>query len=223
VTSELAGLGRLSQPDPRNRNFALPKEFVPPAVRRKFWWGAEVLDQLDTPQCVGFAGYGWLLGGPTTNEPEFTPEDLYRWAQERDQWAGTDYDGTSTLGLMKALKDKGYITEYRWAFDAETLVAWLLTNGPVLVGTNWFMDMFTPNIHNGFIEPTGDVVGGHEWRIVGADRDKVCPDGSQGAVRMVNSWGTGWGDKGRAWVSLDDLDLLIKGDGEAVTAIEIRL
>lgn len=222
MVSELAGLGRLVQKDKRNANFPLPKEIVPVEVRDRYWWGASVYDQGDTPQCVGYAGFGWLAGGPTTNRPPFTATDLYHWAQVRDEWPGEGYDGTSTLGLMKALKDKGYISEYRWATDAETLVAWILTKGPVLVGTNWHYDMFMPDT-DGFIEPLGEIVGGHEWRIVGADRDKVCPDGSQGAVRMVNSWGYSWGDHGRAWVSFDDLDSLIKNDGEAVTAVEIKL
>jgi hypothetical protein len=223
MVSELAGLGRLVQKDARNANFPLPKQAVPPDVRERFWWGSQVLDQGDTPQCVGYAGYGWLAGGPITNKPPFSATDLYHWAQERDEWPGQDYDGSSTLGLMKALKEKGYISEYRWAFDAETLVSWILTKGPVLVGTNWYTDMFMPNIYNGFLEVDGQNVGGHEWRIVGADRDKMCPDKTIGAVRMVNSWGYGCGDHGRAWVSFKDLDRLIKEDGEAVTAIEIKL
>jgi len=223
MVSPLAGMGRLVQRDRRNLNFQLPLLEVPVAVRRRFWWGGSVLDQGDTPHCVGYAGFGWLVGGPVINKPKFTPDDLYHWAQEDDEWPGESYDGTSTLGLMKALKKQGYIDSYKWAFDSETLVAWILMKGPVLVGTTWFKDMFTPNIHNGFIHPTGDDLGGHEWRIVGADRDKRCPDGSQGAVRMINSWGPGWGDVGRAWVSFKDLDYLIKNNGEAVTVEELKV
>ena len=222
MAGDLAGMGRLIQKDIRNRHYALPRVDVPSAIRRRFWWGSDVLDQHDTSECVGFAGYGWLAGGPVTNKPDFSPHDLYQWARERDEWPGEDYEGTSTLGLMKALQNGGYIGEYRWAFDAETLVAWLLMQGPVLVGTSWHRDMFTPD-KQGFISPAGPEDGGHEWRIIGADRDKKCPDGSRGAVRMVNSWGVGWGDLGRAWVSIKDLDKLIKADGEAVTVTEIKV
>lgn len=221
MTSELAGLGRLPQHDARNRQYAMPRKTVPVEIRRRMWNAGDVLDQGDTPQCVGYAGWGWLAGGPTTNRPAFSPSQLYHWAQERDEWPGTDYDGTSTLGLMKVLRDKGYISEYVWAFDAETLVSWVLTTGPVLVGTWWYLDMANPPY--GFLEARGENLGGHEWRIVGADRDKLCPDDTWGACRMVNSWGRGWGDKGRAWVSFNTLDRLIKEDGEAVTATEIRV
>jgi C1A family cysteine protease len=92
----------------------------------------------------------------------------------------------------------------------------------VLLGTSWFMDMSTPDRY-GFLHPTGTNVGGHEWRSIGADRDKRCPDGTRGAVRMVNSWGRKWANFGRAWVTFGDLDRLIKENGEAVTATEIRV
>lgn len=223
TVSKLAGMGRLVQKDKRNLEFPLPKMEVPKDVRRRHWWAGPVYDQKDTPQCVGYAGFGWLTGGPVTNHPDFAPADLYHWAQQNDEWPGQDYDGTSTLGLMKALKEKGYIGEYRWATDADTLVAWILTKGPVLVGTTWFKDMFTPENDNGFIRPTGDESGGHEWRITGADLDRKAPDGTVGAVRMVNSWGVNWGDRGRAWVSIKDLDFLVKHDGEAVTVDELKI
>lgn len=222
--SPLAGMGRLIQKDKRSLSeHAMPVSLEDASnITHRFWNGGKVLDQGDSPMCVGFSGWGWLAGGPVVNHPPFTPQDLYKFAQDYDEWPGNDYDGSSTLGLMKALKDKGYVGEYVWAKDAETLVAWILLHGPVLVGTKWTTDMFTPDRH-GFISPTGKDEGGHEWRIVGADRTKRCSDGSRGAVRMVNSWGVGWGDVGRAWISFKDLDTLIKDDGEAVTVTEIKV
>ncbi len=217
---DLTGLGRLKQHDARNADYPMPK--VATELRKRLWNAGAVLDQGSTPQCVGYAGWGWLAGGPVTNRPKFSPTDLYKLAQARDEWPGDNYDGTSTLGLMKALKDSGYINSYVWAFDAETVASWILAKGPVCVGTNWFMDMFTPD-RAGFLGATGSLAGGHEYRLVGAYRDKVCPDGTKGAVRMVNSWGRGWGQQGRAWISFATLDKLIKEDGEAATAPEIKL
>ena len=90
TVSPLAGLGRLHQYDRRNLSYALPMLAVPTDVRRRFWWGGSVLDQRDTAQCVGYAGWGWLYGGPVTNVPDFTPADLYHWAQESDEWDGEE-------------------------------------------------------------------------------------------------------------------------------------
>jgi hypothetical protein len=217
---DLTGLGRIKQHDPRNA--AHPMPMVATSLRYRMWNAGPVLDQGPTPQCVGYAGWGWLAAGPVTNHPKFSPTELYHLAQARDEWPGEDYDGSSTLGLMKALKDVGYINEYVWATDAETVVAWILAKGPVCVGTNWYTGMFNPD-RKGFLDTSGQVEGGHEYRLVGADCDKTCPDGTKGAVRMVNSWGRGWGSSGRAWISFATLDKLIKDDGEAVTALEIKL
>jgi len=214
-----AGQGRLRQWDERNLDHPLPKIDAP--RRRTMWWAGKILDQGNTPHCVGYAGYGWLAAGPVVNVPDFTPDELYRMAQDHDEWPGHDYEGTSTLGLMKALLAKGYIWGYQWAFDAETLVNWILMKGPVVVGTNCFEHMANPDA-DGFMSPTGKDYGGHEYRIVGADRDKRCPDGTTGAVRMANSYGPNWGDNGRGWISFKDMDFLIKKDGEAVTAPEIK-
>lgn len=220
---DLTGMGRIPQFDPKNLEHPMPKKDVPKEVRSKTWTAGDVLDQGSTPQCVGYAGYGWLQAGPVVNTKlPFTPADLYHWAQDNDEWPGSNYDGSSTLGLMKALKAKGYIDKYVWATDAETLMRWILTTGPVIVGTDWYNDMFTPD-RDGFLDALGENSGGHEWRIIGANRDKKCPDGTKGAVRMVNSWGKNWGDHGRAWVALTTLDKLIKENGEAVTANEIKL
>jgi C1A family cysteine protease len=40
---------------------------------------------------------------------------------------------------------------------------------------------------------------------------------------MVNSWGTGWGLKGRAYLTFETLDRLIKMEGEAAVATEIKV
>lgn len=222
MTSPLAGLGRLLQWDDRNLAHLLPRKSVPRDVRSRYWHAGPILDQGNTPQCVGHAGHSWLSAGPVVNRPRITPRELYLLAQDNDEWPGRNYDGTSTLGLMKALKSLGYISEYRWATDAETVVAWVLTSGPVIIGSDWFEDMANPD-KDGFIWPGGKNYGGHEWLIIGANRDKPTPRGDKGAVRIFNSWGEGWADGGRAWLAISDLDHLIKNNGEAVTSPEIKL
>jgi hypothetical protein len=222
----LTGLGRLPAVDPRNTEYPLPRKRVSSDVRKRFWNVPGVLDQGATSQCVAYTGYNWLRAGPCTNlrkQPvPFTPAQLYKWAQDLDEWPGSNYDGTSGTGLMKALKREGYILEYRWAFDVDTIFAWLLTEGPVCFGSWWYRDMFMPT-HDGWIRAMGPEDGGHEYLLIGADRDKKSPyDGSVGAVRMLNSWGANWGQKGRAWISRANLEYLLKNQGDCCTATEVK-
>lgn len=217
---EPKGFGRRYSPDERDCNHLIPRRAVERLPIRKTWTCGPVLDQGDTPQCVGYAGWGWLAGGPICNKPPFTPTDLYNEARKDDEWLGEDYDGSSTRGLFKALTRMGFVSGYQWAFDVEPLIGHVLTVGPVCVGTDWFAGMTQPD-KQGFLNTTGHVQGGHEWRIIGADREKHATDGTVGAFRMVNSWSKSWGQSGRAWVSFQTVDRLIKAQGESCTAKEV--
>lgn len=216
------GLGRLREWDEQNLEYKLPRKAVPPGVNYRYWWTPEIVNQGNKPYCVGYSGYTWLRCGPIYNKPELTPDELYFLAQDNDEWPGRDYDGSSGLGLMKGLKDKGYVNEYRWALDANTALAWVLTTGPVLAGTNWYSGMSDPD-KNGYIHPKGVMEGGHEWCITGASRTKVNPDKSVGAFRMTNSWGDDWADGGRSWITKNEFDALLHEQGDCVTPTEILM
>jgi len=51
-------------------------------------------------------------------------------------------------------------------------------------------------------DKTGSSRGGHAQTIVGFDDNKVTNDGV-GAFRVVNSWGSDWGDSGFYWISYE--------------------
>lgn len=216
----LIGLGRLASLDERDRQFLLPRRA---SVRTFQSWLAPgpVLDQGATSQCVAYSGGKYLLAHPVVNRlPDLA--QLYRECQQTDEWPGEDYDGTSVRALMKVLQRRGLISEYRWAFDVPTLTGTLLDRGPVVMGTTWTMDMFMPDRH-GYIFPTGETVGGHAYILVACNMTRKNPDGSVGAVRMINSWGPGWGQSGRAWITLNSVKQLLDDWGEAAMATELRV
>jgi len=216
--NELVGLGRLRTVDERDRKYLL--RAAPTAYTQRYWHSPGVMDQGATSQCVAYSGVKYLTTAPVYNKP-LDPPTLYNECQRVDEWPGEDYDGTSVRALFKVLKSRALIKEYRWAFDCEPVVNHLLTVGPVVMGTVWTMEMFMPDRHY-YIEPKGEVVGGHAWLLIGTNRNKRNPDGTRGAVRMINSWGVGWADKGRAWLTFKNLDWLIKADGEACVATEVK-
>jgi hypothetical protein len=151
------------------------------------------------------------------------PAVLYHEAQKVDEWPGEDYDGTSVRALFKVLKTRGYVEEYRWAFDAKTVIDHVLARGPVVLGTTWTRDMFMPD-SKGYIYFTGPIEGGHAYTVIGCQLEHACPDGSIGRARIINSWGRGWGPhNGRAWITMKTLQALIEDYGEACVSTEKML
>lgn len=216
------GMGRLYLPDERDAEYrmsaGLPLGGVLPSY--KYYYAPRALDQGSTPQCVGYSWAMFLNASPLVQRSP-DPEEIYCGAQKRDPWFGDcdnpQYEGSSVRGGAQYLKEMGYIDQYLWAWDAQTVADWILSGkGPVIVGTNWYNLMFYPNAL-GVIDadPESGGAGGHAYTIIGYNQKTRM-------FRILNSWGIEWGQSGRAWISFDDLDRLIKDRGEACTATELR-
>ena len=211
-------LGRKDSKDLRDLNYLIKDklELKSPIITSKYWedtiWSG---DQGQTPRCVGYAWAHWIEDGPilhTGPHPKISPLNIYNGAQQNDEWSGTNYDGTSVRGGAKWLKSQNKISSYLWAFDLQTLINTILTKGPVVVGTDWYNDMFYPD-KNGFIKVSGFYVGGHAYDINGVDTINKF-------FRIKNSWGKSWGKQGHAYISFTDMSRLIKLGGEVCLAVE---
>jgi hypothetical protein len=217
------GLGRLKSVDERDRNYLLPRRAVaPPKIHYKYWQSPTALDQGSTSSCVGHAWNVYLRCSPVRNTENIPdPYVIYNSAQLIDEWPGTDYDGTSVRAGVKFLKSQGFVSSYSWAFDAATIVNHILSSGVAVIGVDWYEGQMDTD-KQGFIYPKGRAIGGHAVCLVGCSTTMKCPDGKVGAVTGVNSWGTSWGSiNGRFRLSIEDLDKLIKAQGEACVAHEI--
>jgi hypothetical protein len=231
------GLGRRFAPDARDEAFRmravldpLREQFfpkgLPPGTRH--YRPGPVLDQGRTGTCVGHGWRGWLDGAPLMTRGGMAPFDLYREFVQVDEWPDNDNEanapdaglqsGTSVRAGAKVLQAQGHIAEYRWAEGAEDVRAWHLAGlGTVVLGIIWTDQMFDPD-RDGFIHYRGRVEGGHCIKSTGWSDAR-----GRGALRIQNSWDRSWGQGGRAWIAYEDLDRLIKDDGEACAATEQKL
>lgn len=177
------------------------------------WWG----NQGSTSECVAYAWTHWLEDGPVYQAPAphpiVNPNTVYKEAQKIDEWPGENYNGTSVRAGAKILQSLGFIQNYLWAYDVNTLANTVLNIGPVVVGTVWYRNMFFPNKTTGLVTASGNIVGGHAYVITGVDTKKRL-------FRIKNSWGRNWGLNGRAFISFNDMAKLIKLQGEICLAVE---
>lgn len=216
----MPALGRLYAPDPHDANYPMRALLLPAPSQRtyRYWYdGGAWLDQGNQPACVGFGWTHWWEDGPATHPGRSTNSDaleLYHEAQELDEWPGHDYEGTSVRGGAKAMQARGRVGAYHWAVEMQDIIDALLEVGPVVVGTNWYEGMMTPDPY-GMIHVNGDVLGGHCYVLNGVNT-------KSGLVRVKNSWGREWGIGGHAFMTIEEMSQLLAQEGEACLAIETR-
>ncbi len=179
------------------------------------WITGPVLDQGQQPHCVGYAWKQFLQTTPRRTLVGPGGDTIYHEAQQVDEWPGESYDGTSVRAGAKVLTSRGQLNEYIWGFDVETVRGYVLMRGPVTIGSIWYDGMMNPDT-NGWVYRTGNMVGGHAYLACGYSSKR-------NAFRCVNSWGLGWGQRGKFWLHRDELAALMQQGGEACSAIEKRV
>lgn len=213
-------LGRIFQADPRNKEYRIrtlldqAKKLSP---RTRYWNTSVRLDQGTEGACTGFAMAHHLAIPPRRRKEvdNALGTRIYDLARDNDEWAGSDYSGSSVLGAAKAMEILGFLEEYRWAFSLETLILTLSNLGSMVMGTDWLSDMFDTD-KDGFIHAGGNIEGGHSYALDGVNIERK-------EFRGLNSWGRDWGRQGRFKISFDDMEQLLKANGEACIAIKKEL
>ena len=211
-------LGRIEEFDERSRNFPLTAVLKTGIKRNRVWRCTENYNQGQEGACVGFAIAHELAATPVEVLGltfDYIVKSIYHEAQKTDPWPGGSYpgaipkyEGTSVLAGVKIAQGLGYFNSYRWAFGLNDLLLGLSSAGPAVLGIKWYSNMTNPDV-NGFIKPTGQLQGGHAILARGVNwNDKY--------VILHNSWGRQWGKDGTCYITFDDLDKLLKDNGEAV-------
>lgn len=230
-------LGRKVELDVRDENF--PARMLVPTTMMsgyRYWSDPHWNDQDGHGTCVGHNSLNWFEDAPVTHpEVEYDPIEYYRAVCLRDPWpendapteANLDY-GTTVHASAKEMKARGMIPgDYVWGTDLVTIVNWILTRGPVLVGTTWWNSMF-----DCVIEPSTDgekrttckivessgVAGGHCYIWNGVNtKAKV--------IRIkLGSWNrSSWGEAGRAVISFDTAQKLISDRAECMMSADQKV
>jgi hypothetical protein len=179
------------------------------------WPDSIQLDQGDTPHCVGFGWAGWGNCEPVADSFENGDGDAIYYAAKVIQGQPKQENGSSVRAGAKAMQQRGRLATYVFAESVDDIERWVLNHGPVVVGTDWTNDMFSPD-PEGYVRPTGQVVGGHCYLLRGYLA-------AEDAFFFQNSWGSEWGLQGCFKMKVADFARLLTGNGEACAATELPL
>jgi len=205
--------------------FATAKQVLAPAPAPadSIWTNSEpTLDQGDYGTCVGNGEA--QFGNTLPFDDKFDETDARAIYYEATILDGSPDDpdakgggqqGATVLSGEKAMKNRGRIASYALTTSLDTAKSWLATKGPIVVGSDWYYDMFYPNADN-YITATGSYQGGHCYLLLGYH---PSPD----SFEFLNSWGASWGDNGHFFMKSADLAKLMKNGGEMWTAVELAL
>jgi hypothetical protein len=205
-------LDRRVEFDSKSRQFPI-RQLLPAKPLRSYTWTCDTyLDQGQEGACIGHAWAHEIAARPNVHKVDSQlAHDLYRRARQLDQWPGENYSGSSVLAGAKATQEAGYLTEYRWGFGIDDLLATLAYHGPVVLGINWMTGMWDVD-DRGYIHATGSITGGHAILAKGINVKTE-------SVILHNSWGRSWSVGGCAHISFTDLDRLLYDDGEACVPV----
>jgi len=242
-------LDRIPEHDPKSTQYRV-KDAVVRGIKvedreicSKLWALDTWLDQGQEGRCVEFGICHDLLAEP---EPVLADpfvdgilanRRIYWPAQREDAFPGGSYpgadpqsEGTSVLAGMKVAKELGFYGEYRWALTLNGALRGMSHLGPLILGVNWYEEMGDPD-GDGYLHVDGEQTGGHCILAIG--HHIVAVEGFEGVIKdtnqidmeqsyiiLHNSWGQGWGENGRAKLSIPDFDRLRKEDGEVCIASE---
>jgi len=189
---------------------------------RSYTWKLDPVVMLDQGSQGSCVGHGWaheLLARPAAVKGVTHDKavDIYYDAQRLDQWEGGEYqaaltynEGSSVLAGAKATMITGFIGGYYWAFTFNDFLLALSYRGPAVVGTDWYRNMNTPGV-DGMIHASSSVLGGHCYLVCGINvKTRI--------LTIVNSWGSSWGLEGKAYISFDDMEMLLATGGVACFA-----
>lgn len=215
------------------------------APTHRTWRRGPLLNQGDTPPaptgsgdhpyCVGFSTTALRLGAPkrmtrgtamkVLNDPVVINDvnlithyalAAYSGAQDRDEWPGRDYDGTSGRGACLWLRDTGQIEEFHAIESADEAADTVLRYRGWLGGFEWSESMFTPDEFGLIHFDPQSIIGGHEVWCRGYDSHKRW-------FFFQNSWGEAWGRRGCFYMTHADVQTLLDRGGDAFVPSEIAV
>jgi hypothetical protein len=199
---------------PRNMEFLAvdrAPQLFEQVIRNRMWTPGTQLDQGREGHCVGFGAWGEALATPVavrvSGDQNVHGHRMFHMAQELDEIAGSDYEGTTLTGGGNAMRRFRYLDQYLWLRSAKHVALAIGYSGPVVVGIPWYSGMDELDQPDEYFNVSGALRGWHCVYLYGVQG--VTRSGTSNMwYPMRNSWGGA--SNGRLWAS-DLQEMLLRG------------
>jgi C1A family cysteine protease len=227
----------LDPPDARDLRWREVIELRPVSLPRSFRVRTcgPVLDQGNAPRCVAYAAATVKMVDEWRERKvwyAFDEDWLYGLCKQRD--GKPDRPGTNLRVAFKIVQKEGYVARgmyvrarrqagpvrtfrlqhYVKLGSLQEIKEAVKLAGPVALGIRVDTGIYSP-VKGVVPKPSGKPFGGHAVVVNGWD------DGLR-ALRIKNSWGYDWGDRGFAWMPYEHLDAYRWNAWKAVDLVELQ-
>lgn len=183
------------------------------------------LDQGQTGTCTAHSWATWAWAGPVIQRLKLAglnPFDVYRKEVLIDEWPDNNGEatlpdnqllmGSSVRAGAQVMRSLGWLTTFGWVKTAQEVIDYIISTGPVQVGTPWYPD-WDPDGKTVLVIPKGAPAPdeGHAYSFTGWDQKR-------GLLRSPNSWGRGH----EILMAPETLDTLLGMGSEACVSMEVR-
>ena len=169
----------------------------------------KVQDQGDLGACVAYSLTNLFRAEPISQNP-FDPVELY-YAIRKDK----GYHGEDGLRLSDAVDyviKQGKVKEDLWTNSAEQVGLYIFNYSPVVLSIPWKTGMDEPK-KDGRAKPGGNLRGFHAVMAYSFDRLK-------NRIWLQNQFGLSYGKNGCFYLTLEDLDKLMREGGSGCALLE---
>lgn len=157
-------------------------------------------------------------GAATWAQFPYNGSDYRSWVLDKAVWrsalqyrfgpmgSASGLDKSDGLRTLKQLLANGHVLNLNTYVNSWQFISGGIKDDPATAADDAFVGQAACHWMNGANGPHAmTIVGYHDELWIDINANGAVDDGEKGALKIANSWGTGWGTGGYAWIAYDAL------------------